>query len=68
MAAALEARGAAGAEVEGLVPAAYADTPKMLWPLAQMALEAHLIKLEREGRAQREGGRWRATEAAATAR
>lgn len=58
--AALETRGAAGAEVEALLPDAYGDTSKMLWPLARMSLEAHLIKLEREGRARHEDGRWRA--------
>lgn len=52
--------GAAAATVEDLVPAAYADTPKALWPLARMSLEAHLIKLERDGRARRDGGGWRA--------
>ena len=34
---------------------AYADTPPALWPIARMSLEAHLIKLERDGRARRGG-------------
>jgi hypothetical protein len=41
-----------------LVANAYADTPKTLWPLALRSIEAHLIKLEREGRATKEGDRW----------
>ena len=36
-----------------LVPDAYADTPPPLWGLAERSLLAHLVKLEREGRAQR---------------
>ncbi len=43
-----------------LVPAAYQDTPKMLWPLAARALEAHLIHLCALGRARDLGdGRYR---------
>ncbi len=41
-----------------LVARAYDDTPKALWPLALRSLEAHLIKLEREGRITREGDCW----------
>lgn len=33
-----------------LVPRAYDDTPMALWPLAKSSLEAHLMKLRREGR------------------
>jgi glyoxylase-like metal-dependent hydrolase (beta-lactamase superfamily II) len=39
---------------------AYADTPGAPLPLAQMAVEAHLRKLIREGELVREGGRVRA--------
>jgi len=39
-----------GAGVDALLPVAYADTPTFLWPLARMSLEAHLVKLVREGR------------------
>ncbi|WP_437810004.1 MBL fold metallo-hydrolase [Sorangium sp. So ce1078] len=53
------AAGAAGASLEALLPIAYADTAPHLWPLARLSLEAHLIKLEREGRAVRRDGRWR---------
>lgn len=42
-----------GASLDALVPKAYADTPPVLWPLARMSLEAHLVKLEREGRVTR---------------
>ena len=33
-----------------LVPIAYDDTPMHLWPIARGAVEAHVIKLRREGR------------------
>jgi len=42
-----------------LLDHAYADTPRDKWPYAERSLLAHLIKLEREGRAQREGDGWR---------
>ncbi|MEP7123311.1 MAG: MBL fold metallo-hydrolase [Byssovorax sp.] len=57
---ALVAAGPAGASGEALVPVAYADTPPLVWPLARLSLEAHLIKLEREGRARRAGEGWAA--------
>jgi glyoxylase-like metal-dependent hydrolase (beta-lactamase superfamily II)/8-oxo-dGTP pyrophosphatase MutT (NUDIX family) len=43
-----------------LVTRAYADTPRELWPYAERSLLAHLLKLESEGRASREGELWRA--------
>lgn len=49
-----------GATLEQLVPVAYADTPPMAWPFARLAIEAHLVKLEREGRAGCGHGAWRA--------
>ncbi|MEY4514726.1 MAG: hypothetical protein RLZZ450_6848 [Pseudomonadota bacterium] len=49
---------AAPASLDELVPIAYADTAKQAWPFARMALEAHLIKLAREGRASQHGERW----------
>lgn len=49
-----------GQGLGALVPVVYADTPPFLWPLAAMSLEAHLIKLEREGRAVRAGEGWAA--------
>ena len=33
-----------------LVPKAYDDVPPMLWPIAKLSIDAHLEKLEREGR------------------
>lgn len=43
-----------------LVPVAYADARPAVWPIATLAAEAHLLYLERQGRATRvEGGRWR---------
>jgi glyoxylase-like metal-dependent hydrolase (beta-lactamase superfamily II) len=54
---ALAAAGEAGAEAGELVPVAYADTPRALWPIARLSLEAHLVKLVSEGRARRDGGR-----------
>jgi len=53
--------GKTDASVEELVPIAYADTPKLLWPLAERSLRAHLDKLVREGRAREVApGRWTA--------
>jgi endoribonuclease LACTB2 len=46
-------------EPRELVERAYQDTPRELWEYAERSLLAHLIKLERESRAVREGGRWR---------
>lgn len=56
--AALEEVSEGGAGLDSLVPVVYADTPKAVWPIARMSLEAHLVKLEREGRARRAGGGW----------
>ncbi|MGD8316132.1 MAG: MBL fold metallo-hydrolase [Myxococcales bacterium] len=54
---ALETRGTPS-RPRHLVAKAYDDTPKALWPLALGSLEAHLIKLEREGRVRKTGDRW----------
>jgi len=54
---ALEARGKPS-RPRHLVAEAYSDTPKHLWPLALRSIEAHLIKLEREGRIIKEGDCW----------
>ncbi len=54
---ALEAHGTA-ARPQDLVATAYDDTPQALWPLAVRSLEAHLIKLERDGRIAVDGDRW----------
>jgi len=55
--AALEAH-AGPASAMDLVPRAYDDAPKAVWPLAAMSLEAHLIKLERDGVAVRSPDGW----------
>ncbi len=55
----LAALGSADAAVAELLPTAYADTPRMLWPLAERVLLAHLYKLQRDGRAREVApGRW----------
>jgi endoribonuclease LACTB2 len=42
-----------------LLSVVYADTPRMLWPLAERSLRAHLDKLVKERRAEEvESGRW----------
>ena len=38
-----------------LVPAAYDDVPAAIWPIAKLSVEAHLEKLERDGRITRAG-------------
>lgn len=43
-----------------LVPIAYADTDSRAWPLAAQSTEAHLIKLETDGLAERTDRGWRA--------
>jgi ribonuclease/clavin/mitogillin len=55
--AALSAR--ADASLAELLPDAYADTPRPLWPLAERSLRAHVDKLLKEGRAREvAAGRW----------
>ena len=49
------------ASLEEIVPIAYADVAAAAWPMARLSAEAHLIKLEREGRAARRDLRWLAT-------
>ncbi len=53
--AALESEPRAIAE---LLPLAYSDVKPELWPYAERSLIAHLEKLEGEGRAVQQGGRW----------
>jgi glyoxylase-like metal-dependent hydrolase (beta-lactamase superfamily II)/8-oxo-dGTP pyrophosphatase MutT (NUDIX family) len=50
---------AGDASLETLLERAYADTPRDLWPYAERSLLAHLLELERQGRARHEGERWR---------
>jgi glyoxylase-like metal-dependent hydrolase (beta-lactamase superfamily II) len=46
------------ATLDELVPYAYDDVSEKLYPVAKRSLHAHLIKLEREGRAKLEADRW----------
>ncbi|GAB4205310.1 MAG: MBL fold metallo-hydrolase [Sandaracinaceae bacterium] len=56
----VEAVGAIGpATVQALVPLAYADAPPSVWALAALSLEAHLVKLLREGRVVCDGDAYR---------
>jgi len=57
--AALVAR-AEPSDAASLVPEAYDDAPRAVWPLAERSVEAHLLKLERDGRARRTEAGWRA--------
>jgi len=52
------------ARLDDLLPKVYDDVRAELLPLARHSLEAHLIKLVREGRAGLEGGVWLAPGAA----
>ena len=52
------AAGATPSRADALVPSAYAEAPRAVWPLAALAVEAHLVKLERDGFARRETGGW----------
>jgi len=47
---AVAACGPRGGTVAELVAASYSGTPMHLWPLAELTLKAHLVKLVREGR------------------
>lgn len=44
--------------VDELLPEVYADTPRLLHPVARRSLLAHLLKLQAEGRARADGERW----------
>ncbi len=55
--AALKTKGKAGSTAEDLVPLAYDDTPRAAWPFARLSIEAHLVKLVRDGLAQSDGER-----------
>lgn len=45
--------------VASLVPTVYDDTPPEAWPLAARNLESHLVLLEEQGLAAREGDGWK---------
>ncbi len=55
---ALDQCGRAGATAEDLVPAVYDDTPSALWGLARLSVDAHLVKLVREGLVSAKGLRY----------
>lgn len=44
---------------DALLPSAYRDTPRRLWPLALRSLRAHLLHLEQRGLAAQVDGRWK---------
>ena len=46
------------ASIEELLPEVYDDVPEDVHPVARLSLMAHLIKLEQEQRARREGDLW----------
>ena len=46
------------ATLDELLPVVYSDTPERLHPVARRSLYAHLLKLERDGRVERQGERW----------
>lgn len=47
------------AQTAELLPLVYDDAPKLVWPLAALSLEAHLIKLAEDGEVERTGAGWR---------
>jgi glyoxylase-like metal-dependent hydrolase (beta-lactamase superfamily II) len=51
------------ARLEELLPRVYDDVRPELHPIARLSLEAHLIKLLREGRCERDGESWLACRA-----
>ncbi len=48
--------------VGGLVPIAYDDAPKAVWPLARLSVEAHLLHLQEQGHAERTAAGWAAVD------
>lgn len=51
-----------GGTLDEVVKLAYAETPVSLHKMAKLSLEAHLIKLERDGRVARAGESWALTD------
>ena len=51
-----------GAVIGEMVPLIYVDVDPRLHPVAAHSVEAHLLKLEREGRVRRDGERWTLTQ------
>lgn len=54
----LDRLAAGDAQVAGIVRRIYADVPEFLHPAAATSVRSHLRKLEREGRARRDGEDW----------
>jgi glyoxylase-like metal-dependent hydrolase (beta-lactamase superfamily II) len=52
---------AGGGTLDELLPRAYDDVPRALYPMARYSLWAHLLKLARESRAVEQQGRWDAS-------
>ena len=50
------------ATLDVLLPVVYADVPASMHPVARYSLLAHVLKLEDEGRALRDGDSWRWSE------
>jgi glyoxylase-like metal-dependent hydrolase (beta-lactamase superfamily II) len=50
----VDAMGTESKTLPEILASAYADTPKMLWPLAEKSLRAHLTKLVSDGRAHQD--------------
>lgn len=48
-----------GGDLDALLPIAYADTNPMLFPIARMSLESHLVKLRDDGRVSFDGTAYR---------
>jgi glyoxylase-like metal-dependent hydrolase (beta-lactamase superfamily II) len=46
------------ATLDELLPLVYDDVPERIHPVARRSLAAHLIKLERDGRAEEQSGQW----------
>lgn len=44
--------------LDDLVPVAYADVPPAIYPIARMSLEAHLIKLVKDGKVREDAERY----------
>jgi len=57
IAGALDALGAG--DLDELVARAYDDVAPAVWPIAKLSLEAHLVKLAKDGRATRTEAGWR---------
>ncbi|MBO0780678.1 MAG: MBL fold metallo-hydrolase [Ktedonobacteraceae bacterium] len=55
------AQAPAGTSIASLVPQIYTDVDPQLHGIAAHSVEAHLLKLEQEGRARREGEGWALT-------